>query len=383
VVIRVESQAPGDDPVPLHVRVLDTGVGIAAAKQAEIFKAFTQADGSTTRRFGGTGLGLTISAQLVSLMGGRMWVESEPDQGSCFHLALALPRSARHAAVAQRSDWFAGTAALVVDDNETSLGIIAGLLSAHGIAVETARGGAEAKAIADRSTGGFGLIVTDRVLPDTTGPALVTSLRRDPKCANAGVLILTTADRPQLDRADMRHVTKPVGQRELISAVRHVLGSRTTAPAPPARPGAVAAAARQMRVLIAEDNGVNQKLIAQLLQRRGHEVSVVENGRQAVDAVALGGYDLVLMDLQMPELDGLEATAAIRARERTTRLRVPIIALTAHAMEGDRQRCLDAQMDDYVAKPIKAAELYDALDSVMAGPIQARDSSTAAISGRS
>ena len=362
VTIRVESAASGHDPVALHIQVSDSGVGIAPEKQAEIFKAFTQADGSTTRRFGGTGLGLTISAQLVSLMGGRMWVESEVGRGSCFHVAVTLPRSTRHAALPQRTDEFAGIVALVVDGHDANARIVAALLAAEGIEARTARSGAEAKA-AVAAAGGFGLIVADRVLTDGTGPALVAALRQNPKCADAGAIILTTADRPQPDRTDMPHVTKPVGRHELLGAVRHVLGSRTATPAKPMALGSRAAVSRSMRVLIAEDNVVNQKLIAQLLQRRGHQVSVVENGRKAVDAVALGGYDLVLMDLQMPELDGLEATAAIRARERTTQHRVPIIALTAHAMEGDRQRCLDAQMDGYLSKPIKAAELYDALDS--------------------
>jgi len=367
VVVRVESPEPAADPMPLHVQVVDTGVGIAAAKQAEIFKAFTQADGSTTRRFGGTGLGLTISAQLVALMSGRMWVESEVGRGSCFHVQLQLPRSARRGSATPESHEFEGLHALVVDDNSTNRQILERLLTTHRVRVTAARNGVEAQAAVDRSSDVIELVVADMTLPDTTGPALVAALRRRPHCADAGAIILTTADRPELPedvtRSDTRHVAKPIGQRELLTAVRHVIGSRTATETLSNTTRETANAMPRLRVLIAEDNVVNQKLIAQLLQRRGHEVSIAANGREAIDEVARGGYDVVLMDLQMPELDGFEATAAIRARERTTRLRVPIIALTAHAMEGDRQRCLEAQMDGYIAKPIKASELYEAVES--------------------
>jgi len=235
------------------------------------------------------------------------------------------------------------------------------------VRVTAARNGVEAQAAVDRGSDVIALVVADMTLPDTTGPALVAALRRRRHCADAGAIILTTADRPELPedvtRSDTRHVAKPIGQRELLTAVRHVIGSRTATETAARATRETANTMPRLRVLIAEDNVVNQKLIAQLLQRRGHEVSIAANGREAIDEVARGGYDVVLMDLQMPELDGFEATAAIRARERTTRLRVPIIALTAHAMEGDRQRCLEAQMDGYIAKPIKASELYQAVES--------------------
>jgi len=370
VVVRLESPDPAADPMPLHVQVVDTGVGIEVAKQAEIFKAFTQADGSTTRRFGGTGLGLTISAQLVSLMRGRMWVESEVGRGSCFHVQLELPRSARRGSLAAESREFEGLHALVVDDNATNRQILERLLTAHGMRVMTASNGAEAQAAVDQCADVIGLLVADMTLPDATGPVLVSSLRRSPRSAAAGAIILTTADRPEVSddvgRSDTRHVAKPVGQRELLTAVRQVIGSRAASETASAASRESADTTPRLRVLIAEDNVVNQKLIAQLLQRRGHEVAIAINGREAIDEVARGGYDVVLMDLQMPELDGFEATAAIRARERTTRLRVPIIALTAHAMEGDRQRCLEAQMDGYIAKPITASALYEAVESATA-----------------
>jgi CheY-like chemotaxis protein len=197
-------------------------------------------------------------------------------------------------------------------------------------------------------------------------------LRTLPACASAAAILLTSTHRaPPLDGAsastDVVYLAKPVGQYPLIRAVRDLLGSRPKAGLRPVIPFPVPAPALPaMRVLIAEDNAVNQRLIAQLLLDRGHQVTVVGNGRQAVDEVARGEYDLVLMDLQMPEMDGLEAAAIIRARERLTHLRVPIVALTAHAMEGDRQRCLDAQMDEYLAKPITPGALFHVIDRVMA-----------------
>jgi signal transduction histidine kinase/CheY-like chemotaxis protein len=372
VIIRVESEAPLDDPVSLHIQVIDTGVGIEEAKQSAIFKAFTQGDGSTTRRYGGTGLGLTISAQLVSLMGGRMWVDSEIARGSRFHVLLTLPGSTRRSAALPR--WCgdaAGIAALVIDDNQTNLQILAGMLSPQGIEVSTAGCAADARSIAARFPGTFTLIVVDTVLTDANGLELVTDLRELPSCSSAGVIILTTVqgrkdDDARLLLADARYVVKPVGHQALIRAVRDTLGSRPSADRTSVEPQLPVLPTHQtVRVLIADDSLVNQKLITHLLRDRGHEVVVVNTGRQAVEEVTRGNFDLVLMDLQMPEMDGLEATAAIRARERLTHLRVPIVALTAHAMAGDRERCIDAQMDDYLAKPIKAGELFEVIDRVM------------------
>jgi CheY-like chemotaxis protein len=372
VIIRVAAEPSIGDLVPLWIRVIDTGVGIEPEKQTEIFKAFTQGDGSTTRRFGGTGLGLTISAQLVSLMRGRMWVDSEVGRGSCFHVQLTLPRSARRSAT-QRPllGDLADIRVLVVDDNRTSLRILAGLLSAQGMNVSTAHSAADALNVATHAPQTFALVVVDMTLRDATSTELLTSLRDLRSCSTAAAIVMTPTQRSQDDAArpalaDTRYIVKPVGHHALVTAAREALGSRSNVdrqsavptllpmPTPPA-----------VRVLIADDNVVNQKLISQLLRGRGHEVTVVSTGREAVDEVTRGDYDLVLMDLQMPEMDGLEATALIRKRERLTHLRVPIVALTAHAMAGDRERCLDAQMDDYVAKPIKAGELFEVIDRVM------------------
>jgi len=374
VIVRVELE-PGDnaDAVVLHLRVIDTGIGIPLPKQAQIFQAFTQVDGSPTRRFGGTGLGLTISAQLVAMMAGQIWVDSEPERGSCFHVRLTLPRSSRkNAPLPQPLSGLAGIAALVVDDSDTNLAILSGMLQLEGMHVMTARNEAEAREVLRHAGQGFALVVADMMLPDMNGLALVTALRHDPRCAAAAVIILTSTDGSDELRAtsqlqDAHFLAKPVGQHALLRVVHDALGARTTRDAQPAAPGIVpTAAARRLRVLVAEDNIVNQKLASQLLERRGHRAAIVDNGRQAIEALAAEPYDLVLMDLQMPEMDGFEATAVIRAREQQQGTRTPIIALTAHAMEGDRQRCLDADMDGYVAKPVKAVELFDVIDRVMA-----------------
>jgi signal transduction histidine kinase/DNA-binding response OmpR family regulator len=371
VIIRVDSGPAADEPVSLHIEVVDTGVGIEVSKQVEIFKAFTQGDGSTTRRYGGTGLGLTICAQLVALMKGRMWVDSEVGRGSTFHVVLTLPRSTRRVATPQSAGELTGVSSLVIGTNHTNVRILAGLLSAQGSGVRTAHTGADARSIATGFQGAFGLIVMDQKLADTAAADLIAALRELPACASAAVIVMTSTDRPQehekANVPDTRYLVKPVGQQALMKAVRDLLGSRTGSALQPTAPSVAAASkSRPVRVLIAEDNVVNQKLIAHLLRGHGHDVVVVSNGRQAVEEVAHGEYDLVLMDLQMPEMDGLEATAAIRAREQMTHFRVPIVALTAHAMEGDRQRCLDAEMDDYVAKPITAGELFEVIDRVMA-----------------
>jgi signal transduction histidine kinase/CheY-like chemotaxis protein len=377
VVIRVGSGSPpNDDSAALHIEVVDTGVGIEADKQSEIFKAFTQGDGSTTRRYGGTGLGLAICVQLVSLMGGRMWVDSQVGRGSTFHVLVTLPRSGRRGvrtpAVCAE---LAGVSALVVDDSQTNVGIVSRLLSAHGLEVRTALTAVEATALASEQDGDIGLLVVDTRVGETTAVALIAGLRALPSCGGAAAIIMTSTERPEDDAGlpllpDAKYIVKPVSDFALMRALREVFGARPHVEPARLAPGFQKIAnQRPVRVLIAEDNVVNQKLIAELLRSHGHEAAVVCNGRQAVDEVARGEYDLILMDLQMPEMDGLEATAVIRARERLTHLRVPIVALTAHAMAGDRERCLDAQMDDYLAKPVTADALFDVIDRVMAPAI--------------
>jgi len=373
IVVTVTEDAAADRAARLVFTVADTGIGVAADKQALIFNAFTQADGSATRRFGGTGLGLTISAQLVSMMAGEISVESALGQGSTFRFHLPLKVSSRPVApsLTPHAGEFAGLTALIVDDNVTSLRIASALLTSWGIAVTTAGEGLSARACMRSAGKAFSLVLIDMHMPGENGLELAAAVRRDERSA-APIIILTSSDHAEerlmgARLVDVRFVVKPVWEMVLLETVRTALGNRTTIDAKPAAPAVQPTrAARQLRVLVAEDNPVNQKLAAHLLRRRGHDPVLVSNGREAVDAIEAEAFDLVLMDLQMPEMDGFEATAAIRMRDADVATRIPIVALTAHAMQGDRQRCLDADMDGYVSKPIDPVVLFEVIDQVIA-----------------
>jgi signal transduction histidine kinase/CheY-like chemotaxis protein len=373
VIVRVRRQGDTTSGPALLFSVIDTGIGIPAEKQSMIFQAFTQADGSTTRRFGGTGLGLTICAQLVKLMGGQIWVDSTLDRGSAFHFTVVLPEISRPVtAHLLPGVELSGLAALVVDDNPTNLRIVSEMLNHRGMRVIEAPDGPSAIQAVSNTDSPVAIAVIDMDMPGTTGLDLTSQLRRHPRSSSAPVIILTSADRSSEARSaaalpDVRWVVKPVGEAALLDTIRAALISRSSRDAQPAAPPVTPKrAARQLRVLVAEDNAVNRKLAEHLLQRRGHTPVMVTNGRDATEALLRERFDLVLMDLQMPEVDGFEATSIIRARERQTGDRVPIVALTAHAMEGDRQRCLDADMDGYISKPVKAVELFEVIDRVMA-----------------
>ena len=374
IVVRVErTRLREDHQASLRFSVIDTGIGIPHEKQASIFRAFTQGDGSTTRQYGGTGLGLTICQQLVELMGGRIWVESEPQRGSTFHFVVTLPVSRQIVApqfLPQR-DELVNLSALVVDDNATNRRILVELLSSWGMLAIASPNAADAARAAETAPQPFSIALIDMNLAGASGVETAAQLRQLKNCSATPMLLLTSADQPH-DRANMPAVNgflvKPVGQQALLEAIRRIVGSRVSTDQEPAAPAVTPMrAARRLRVLVAEDNPVNQKLAQHLLERRGHTPIVVANGREACETTLNDRFDLVLMDLQMPEMDGFEATASIRRRERESGMpRVPIIALTAHAMQGDRQRCLDADMDGYVAKPIKPVELFEVIDRVMA-----------------
>ena len=374
IIVRVErTRLREDNQASLRFSVIDTGIGIPHEKQTTIFRAFTQGDGSTTRQYGGTGLGLTICQQLMELMGGRIWVESEPQHGSAFHFVVTLPVSKQVVApqFLPLPDELVDMSALVVDDNATNRRILVELLSSWGMMAIASANAADAARAADAAPHPFSLALIDMNIAGDSGVEIAAQLRQWKNCSATPVLMLTSADQPH-DSANMPAVNgflvKPVGQQALLEAIRRVVGSRITRDQEPAAPAVTPMrAARRLRVLVAEDNPVNQKLAQHLLERRGNTPMVVANGREACATTLTERFDLVLMDLQMPEMDGFEATASIRQRERDSGVpRVPIIALTAHAMQGDRQRCLDADMDGYVAKPIKPVELFEVIDRVMA-----------------
>jgi two-component system, sensor histidine kinase and response regulator len=378
VVVDVTVDRVTADEVTLRFRVTDTGIGIAPDKLWDVFGAFVQADASTTRRYGGTGLGLTISAQLVELMGGRIWIESEVGEGSRFHFVAHF---GIHREPARSISPSAGNPrdvrVLIVDDNATNRLILSEILASWQMRAVPVDGAAAALSVlreAARRGEPFHLVLTDALMPDVDGFSFATEIARDEQLATTKVILLTSAglvrQRGQAGTPPFAAtLVKPVKQSDLLDAiVTTFAGSARPAAAPRARRASRARRpeARSLRVLVAEDNATNQKLVLELLRQRGHRVVVVGNGRQAVDKSAAQRFDVILMDVQMPEMGGLEATAAIRARERDAGGHIPIIALTARAMPGDRERCLAAGMDAYVSKPLRPQELFPAIDLLCA-----------------
>ncbi|MDR3708790.1 MAG: response regulator [Capsulimonadaceae bacterium] len=364
------------DSVLLHFSVTDTGIGIAPEHQARIFDAFAQVDASTTRRYGGTGLGLSISSQLVHLMGGDIWVSSELGKGSVFHFTIACKVGALTEEVNSSSPTvnLRGLAVLVVDDNDTNRHILQEMLSSWGMRphlVAQAKDALQAMNRAVELGEPFAVVLLDSMMPDTDGFALVEQIKEHPELTSVTMMMLSSSDRFG-DAARCRqlgissYLTKPIKQSALFDAIvsavmTSVWNQRSVSLE---IPKTNTESSRPLKLLLAEDNAVNQRLAARILEKRGHEVVVANNGLEAVEWVSKDHFDLVLMDVQMPEMDGLEATAAIRNIEKESGVHIPIVALTAHAMKGDRERCLNAGMDFYVSKPIQPQELIEVIDSL-------------------
>ncbi len=381
VVVDVSLDSQVGEQVCLHFTVRDTGIGIPPEKQAQIFEAFTQVDGSTTRQYGGTGLGLTISSQLVALMGGRLWVESEPGRGSVFHFTAhfeAQHTSAKRPALAGQIS-LVGLPALIVDDNATNRRILNRTLSNWGMKPVPVESGHDALLAMDQACAAgapFALVLLDCHMPEMDGFVLAAEIKQRPRLTGTPLIMLTSAG--QVSDCERRRdlgivacLTKPVKQSVLLSTIIKTLSKASSGalswPARAAQPVPVSKS-RSLRILLAEDNTVNQRLAMRLLEKQGHLVAAANNGREALEALGRERFDLVLMDVQMPELDGFQATARIREKERTTGTHIPIIAMTAHAMMGDRERCLAAGMDDYISKPIQPEELFKLIAKLAPGP---------------
>jgi two-component system, sensor histidine kinase and response regulator len=376
VVLRVTTETLTPQGVVLHFSVADTGVGIPLDRQKRVFEAFTQADGSTTRTHGGTGLGLTIATQLVALMGGRLWLESEVGKGSTFHFtanfgAVQVPVLA---ALPDTVD-LRNLTVLVVDDNATNRRLLEVMLSGWAMVPTLVASVPEALAAlraAHKRGKPFPLVLADVQMPDADGFALAEAIKKEAGIAGAAVVMLTSAGQPG-DAARCREIgvaaylTKPIRSKDLRSAILLALGGHS---AERDRPALVTRHSlretRQTgRILLVEDNSVNRLVAMRLLEKRGHTVVAATNGREALtilDDSAIAGFNCVLMDVQMPEMDGFECTGIIREREQKTGARLPIIAMTAHAMKGDEARCLAAGMDGYLSKPIQPDEFFEVIE---------------------
>ena len=375
VVVRVTEEGREGDRIRLHFMVTDTGIGIPEEKLQSIFQSFTQADGSTTRKYGGTGLGLTISRQLIERMAGQIWVESSVGKGSTLHFIVPFQLGIAAAVKSATADLesLQGLPVLVVDDNLTNRRILDGMLRRWGAKPVLANGAFEAMTAlecARQSGEKFKLLLLDVCMPDTDGFAFCEQIRHSPGMSNITVMMLSSVARRQ-DATRSRelgvaaYLTKPVDWKELRNIIASILtesvqtASAKTSQRREVRDNEV----RGLRILLAEDNEVNQELAVSLLRKYGHSVLLARDGREALSAWEQESFDLILMDLQMPVMGGFEATAAIRRKEADTGAHIPIVAMTAHAMKGDRENCLSAGMDGYVPKPVSVKDLLDAVDA--------------------
>jgi PAS domain S-box-containing protein len=381
VTVEVRQQFAHEDKTTLHFIVSDTGIGIPAEQQDVIFDAFAQADGSMSRRYGGSGLGLAVSRRLVQVFGGRLWLESVVGKGTAFHFTanVGIARGLRSSARAIATD-LEGVRVLVVDDNFTNRRILGDLLSRWCMRPALAEDAHHALALlcqAAEEGNAYPLVLVDSRMPDVDGFTLIEQMKQDPRLSVATIMMLTSGGQ-RGDAARCRqlgvaaYLTKPIGQSELFAAIRLALGGNVdeTSGAGLITRHSLQDRKRNLRILLAEDNLVNRTVAVRLLEKHGYRVDIACDGREALAKVNRGHFDLVLMDVQMPVVDGFQAAAAIREQEKTTGGHIPIIAITAHALKGDRERCLAAGMDGYISKPFRLAELLSEIEKL---PQFARD----------
>ena len=382
VLLDIKHSASSHSEVKLHVAVVDTGIGISSEHVDKVFEEFEQADASTTRRFGGTGLGLAISSRLVQLMKGRIWVESELGLGSKFQfeIPLQIDKSTQIDGQSLKSVNVQGIRVLIVDDNATNRRILKDMLTNWGMKPVTASGGSVAlQTLADavEEDDAFQVVISDVNMPEMDGISLAHAIIEKSLLNPASVIMLTSGARPD-DTKNLKsfgvqlHLLKPAKQSEIYDAVVSSLIATGASIVDPGTTDVFVSdsipTTSELKILLAEDNVVNQKLAVGILKKLGHRVSIAGDGQETLDRLDKEDFDLVLMDIQMPVMDGLAATREIRRREQTTGNHIPIIAMTAHAMKGDRENCLAAGMDDYLSKPIRLKELEAKLQDLQTNP---------------
>ncbi|MBL9125590.1 MAG: response regulator, partial [Planctomycetaceae bacterium] len=368
--VEIQREAAAGQQVAIHGIVRDTGIGIAADKLATVFEAFRQSDSSTTRKFGGTGLGLNISVQLVELMGGRMWVESELGQGSEFHFVVPLEATAAEPEPDSRDTRLVGTSALVVSGNRQGRLTYQEMLDSAGCQV-TALADLPAALAAHSSPGGAEQPLPQVAIVDLSPAAEPDLAAIEDLCRRRGdqhlpcVLLLPAGQVELVERCRhlgaVQSLVKPVKQSELVTLVQDLLAQSDASPVAPTQ-SAPAAVQRPLHILVADDSPFNQQVAAGLLELRGHTTRLASDGQEAIDLFQADRFDIIFMDVEMPEVDGLAATQAIRELEQESGGHVPIVGLSAHALVGFRERCLEAGMDSYITKPIQIDELYGALE---------------------
>lgn len=378
IVLTVEMESLGEERATLHFTVADTGIGIPEEKQQLIFQPFEQADTSTTRKYGGTGLGLTITARLVELMGGRLWLESEVGRGSRFHFTATLDLPAEDMVEPTPAEpiQLHGLPVLIVDDNATNRRLLIELLAKWQMQPTAVEGGNEALVALESALAAgrpYPLVLLDAQMPQLDGFCLAELIQQRPELVQGSIMMLTSGDQPgDIERCHRlgiaAYLTKPIKQSELFDAILNVVGAASASPALAAAVPTAIESGPMLRILVVEDSPVNQTLILAVLEKRGHQAVLAENGREALSAYDREPFDLILMDVQMPEMDGFEATASIRRREQAIGVHTPIIAMTAHAIKGDRERCLAAGMDSYLSKPVHPLELFATIRQLVRAP---------------
>ena len=385
VVVSVIEEERTKDSMKLQFSVTDTGIGISPDKKLVIFDEFSQADSTMARKYGGTGLGLAISSRLVELMGGEIWVDSQPGKGSSFHftMPLMLQKTKKPSPISFEFDNIYNLPVLIVDDNATNRLLLEKMLNNWKMKPQTVGSGKSALSILEKSAktiSPFRVVIIDAHMPELDGFSLAEQINKHPLLKNIKTIMLTSAGMPG-DAARCRelgfsaYLTKPVNQSDLLDALMLTLSpsEESEKQTQLITKHSLNESHFHFRILLVEDNKINQKLTVRLLEKKGYRVTVANNGQEALSIWEKDPIDLILMDVQMPIMDGLEATAAIRVKEEKTGRHVPIVAITAHVMKEDKEKCFDAGMDYYISKPINPKKLFDTIENIKSEEFKSRE----------